>query len=42
MLRSRSLIALVLIKQVIDKHLEGREWLAADQFTLAVRNCAMA
>ena len=27
----------MLLKQVIDKHLEGKEWLAADQFTLAVR-----
>ena len=27
----------MLVEQVINKHLEGREWLAADQFTLAVR-----
>ena len=28
----------VLVEQVIDKHLDGKEWLAADQYTLAVRN----
>ena len=28
---------LVLCKQVLDKRLEGREWLATDRFTLAVR-----